>query len=84
MKKINWALVAILFLFGIVLAMIISFLKKIFFPRIIAIPSKSMILEPVPKSSEEIETEAELTKNAEILLEQKLKEVEENTTQNGE
>ncbi|MDR6564947.1 MULTISPECIES: hypothetical protein [unclassified Arcicella] len=80
MKKINWALVGIVLALGLIIAMIFGFIRKIFTRKVItANETKSLVIEPVPKV--EKESDEELAKKAELLLEQKLQEVENNKNQ---
>ena len=83
MKRINWALVGVVFLFGLIIAILFGLIRKIFSRKVItANEVKSIVIEPVPKV--EKESNEELAKKAELLLEQKLQEVENNNTENGE
>ncbi len=87
MNKINWALVGIMMLLGILVAIIINFIIRIFSRKMIAISEfdkNDFTHNSKDKLQSEEEKNAELTKKAEILLEQKLKELDENTTENGQ
>lgn len=81
MKRINWALVGVVFLFGLIIAILFGLIRKIFSRKVIVAANevKSIVIEPVPKV--EKESDEELAKKAELLLEQKLQEVENNENQ---